>query len=77
MLEQRKLDARAAERGKLRIAAQWCVVHPATADTGIATWGGASLLDEDESLGGDGTPAVSAFAPEPWPPCSGWPLRPG
>ncbi|WP_460821430.1 hypothetical protein, partial [Nocardioides ungokensis] len=65
VLEQRKLDARAAERGKLRIAAQWCVVHPATADTGIATWGGASLLDEDESLGGDGTPAVSAFAPEP------------
>ncbi|WP_180934179.1 hypothetical protein [Nocardioides ungokensis] len=52
VLEQRKLDARAAERGKLRIAAQWCVVHPATADTGIATWGGASLLDEDESLGG-------------------------
>ncbi|GAB3786848.1 hypothetical protein GCM10027601_24610 [Nocardioides ungokensis] len=69
MLEQRKLDARAAERGKLRIAAQWCVVHPATAGTGIATWGGASLLDGDldgdESLGGDGTPAVSAFAPEP------------
>ncbi|GAB3783605.1 HNH endonuclease signature motif containing protein [Nocardioides ungokensis] len=69
VLEQRKLDARAAERGKLRIAAQWCVVHPATADTGIATWGGASLLggdlDGDESLGGDGTPAVSAFAPEP------------
>ena len=32
-----------SERGKLRIAAQWCVVHPATADTGVATWGGASL----------------------------------
>ncbi|WP_180934143.1 hypothetical protein [Nocardioides ungokensis] len=37
--------------------------------TGTATWGGASLLggdlDGDESLGGEGTPAVSAFAPEP------------
>ena len=70
ILEQRKLDARAAERGKLRMAAHWCVLHPATADTGTATWAGASLLagsvlDADESLGGDGTPAVSAFAPEP------------
>ena len=68
VLEQRKLDTRASERGKLRLAAQWCVRHPATADTGVATWGGASLpgvLGEDESLGGAGTPAVSAFAPEP------------
>src|SRR6476661_4883817 len=68
LLEQRKLDTRASERGKLRVAAQWCAVHPATADTGVATWGGASLpgvLGVDESLGGAGTPAVSAFAPEP------------
>ncbi|GAB3788754.1 HNH endonuclease signature motif containing protein [Nocardioides ungokensis] len=68
-LDQRKLDARIAERDKLRAAAHWCVLHPATAETGTATWGGASLLggdlDGDESLGGDGTPAVSAFAPEP------------
>src|SRR6476469_3808852 len=68
VLEQRKLDTRASERSKLRVAAQWCVVHPATADTGVATWGGPSLpgvLGVDESLGGEGTPAVSAFAPEP------------
>src|SRR5689334_17498684 len=68
-LERHKLGARAEERDKLRAAAQWCVLHPATAYTGTATWGGASLLggdlDGDESLGGDGTPAVSAFAPEP------------
>ena len=43
LLEHKRTEARAAERGKLRIAAQWCVVHPATADTGVATWGGASL----------------------------------
>ncbi|WP_180933225.1 HNH endonuclease signature motif containing protein [Nocardioides ungokensis] len=67
-LDQRKLDARIAERDKLRAAAHWCVLHPATAETGTATWGGASLLggdlDGDESLGGDGTPAVSV-RPEP------------
>ena len=28
-------------------------------------WGGDGNLDADESLGGDGTPAVAAFAPEP------------
>src|SRR6187401_974021 len=68
LLEHKKYAARADERSKLRVAAQWCVVHPATADTGVATWGGASLpgvLGVDESLGGEGTPAVSAFAPEP------------
>src|SRR6476469_1795552 len=68
VLEQRKLDTRASERSKLRVAAQWCVVHPATADTGVATWGGPSLpglLGVDESLGGAGTPAVSASAPAP------------
>ncbi len=56
------------ERAKLRLAAQWCVLHPATADTGVATWAGDALpgvLHQDESLGGEGTPAVSAFAPEP------------
>ena len=37
VLEQRKLGARAEERGKLRLAGQWCVLHPATADTGVAT----------------------------------------
>jgi len=68
VLEHKRTEARAAERGKLRLAAQWCARHPATADTGVATWGGASLpgvLGVDESLGGAGTPAVSAFAPEP------------
>jgi len=70
ILEQRKIGARVEERGKLRLAGQWAVVHPATAETGTATWAGASLLggdlNKDESLGGEGTPAVSAFAPEPF-----------
>ncbi|MFC4784799.1 hypothetical protein ACT8ZV_10005 [Nocardioides sp. MAHUQ-72] len=65
LLEVRRQGARAEERGKLRLALQWAVLHPATADTGVATWGGPSVLLTDESLGGDGAPAVAAFAPEP------------
>ena len=68
LLEEKRTVAREAERGKLRLAAQWCVLRPATTDTGVATWSGDLLpgvLHEDESLGGEGTPAVSAFAPEP------------
>ena len=51
---------------KLRLAHQWAVLHPATAETGVATPGGPALdvLTKDESLGGDGTPAVAAFTPE-------------
>ena len=50
---------RAVQLEKLRLAYQWCVQHPATAETGTATWGDAGLpglADCDASLGGDGTP---------------------
>jgi len=64
---------RVAARDKLRLAYQWCVLHPATADTGTAWWGHPRLpgdlpgdLDTDESLGGQGTPQVAAFTPEPF-----------
>ena len=52
---------------KLRIAYEWCVRHPATSETGTATWGDAGLPglgDCDASLGGDGSPAVAAFVAE-------------
>ena len=51
---------------KLRLAYQWAILHPATNETGVATHGGPALdvLTRDESLGGDGTPAVAAFTPE-------------
>ncbi len=68
LLEEKKYASRADERDKLRLAAQWCVLHPATTETGVATWSGDALpgvLHVDESLGGEGTPAVSAFTPEP------------
>ncbi len=60
---------RASARDKLELALQWCVLHPATADTAVAVWGDAGLpglSDYDERLGGDGCPEVSAFAPEPF-----------
>lgn len=69
LLEDKETSARAAERGKLRLAAQWCVLHPATADTGVAVWGDAGLpgmRQHDETLGGEGTPLVAAFTPEPF-----------
>ena len=50
---------------KLQLAAHWADLHPATADTGVETFGGPALL-ADESLGGEGTPLVAAFSPEPF-----------
>ncbi len=60
---------RIAARDKLELAVQWCVLHPATSDTGVAVWGDAGLpglTDCDERLGGEGCPSVAAFAPEPF-----------
>jgi hypothetical protein len=55
-------DERRAALRKLELAYQWAVLHPATAETGVQTPGGPAMdvLDADESLGGDGTPAVAA-----------------
>ena len=38
LLEDTETQARAAERRKLRLAAQWCVLHPAPADAPVALW---------------------------------------
>ena len=64
--EAERLD-RMVQRRKLRIAYQWCVRHPATPESGAATWGDAGLpglSDCDASLGGDGTPGVAPFTAE-------------
>ncbi|WP_109507814.1 HNH endonuclease signature motif containing protein [Nocardioides speluncae] len=74
LLTDRDHAERRAARAKLRLALQWCVLHPATDDTGFATWADAALpgpqvWDEPlyrTDLGGDGTPRVAAFAPEPF-----------
>ncbi len=63
-----ELAERRASAMKLRLAHQWAILNPATAETGVATPGGPALdvLTRSESLGGDGTPAVAAFTPEPF-----------
>jgi Domain of unknown function (DUF222)/HNH endonuclease len=60
---------RQAEVHRLHLALQWCALHPATTDTHTATWAEPDLLGRlapDESLGGQGTPGVCGFAPEPF-----------
>jgi hypothetical protein len=61
-----ELAERRAALTKLRLAYQGAILHPATSETGVATHDGPALdvLTSDESLGGDGTPAVAAFTPE-------------
>jgi hypothetical protein len=77
-------EAETAERraslAKLELALHWCVLHPATVDTGAAVWGDAGLPGLsgcDEALGGDGCPMVSAFAPEPFAAAMGVPTTVG
>ncbi len=64
--EANEREIRQREVLRLRLACQWAVLHPATAESGVATPGGPALgvLTHDESLGGDGTPPVAAFTPE-------------
>lgn len=67
------LQSRIADRRALRLAAQWCVVHEAGPDEATVGWGdaeptsgGDGALDGPELLGGEGTPPVAAFSPEPF-----------
>jgi hypothetical protein len=73
-------NERAAALSKLELAAQWCAIHPATADTGAAGRGDAGprgLTGRDDPLGGQGCPLVSAFAPEPFAAAIGVPITAG
>ncbi|HYJ28014.1 MAG TPA: HNH endonuclease signature motif containing protein [Nocardioides sp.] len=57
---------REAEVHKLRVAYQWAIAHPAL--DACETPSGPTLpsvLTAPETLGGDGTPTVAAFTPEP------------
>jgi hypothetical protein len=67
LFELRRVEARAVERSKLRLAYQWCVTHPAVSESGrVVTVGGLpGVLVDDEQLGGEGCPPVAAFAAEP------------
>ena len=73
-------EARMIELRRLELAVHWCILHPATGETGVATHHPDTtlpgVLGLDESLGGDGTPAVAAFTPEPFAPRWGCRRRP-
>ncbi len=66
LTESNEREIRERELLRLELAYQWAVLHPATTETGVETPGGPALdvLDAEETLGGAGTPAVAAFAPE-------------
>ncbi len=68
LVQDTEVRDREAARAKLRLAVRWCELHPATSESGVATWGETRLpeLEKDESLGGEGTPLVAAFTPEPF-----------
>ena len=66
LAEDAEIQARAAERRKLRYAAQWCVLNPAPDETDRATWAdaGGDARGCTAPIGGDGTPGVAPFAAE-------------
>ncbi|NYD41598.1 HNH endonuclease signature motif containing protein [Nocardioides panaciterrulae] len=68
VLADLKIQGRAVDREKLRVVHHWCVLHPATRESGVATFDPSHLpgvLYAQESLGGEGCPPVAAFTPEP------------
>ncbi|CAM3280366.1 HNH endonuclease signature motif containing protein [Nocardioides dubius] len=61
-------------RRQLRLAHQWCVVNPVVDGGSSASWcddAAFASLDLDDFLGGEGTPAVAAFAAEEFAAASG------
>jgi hypothetical protein len=67
LAEDADVSARVAQRTKLRLAAQWCVLHEVH-DAGVAAqWSdaGGRMKDYDERIGSAGTPMIAEFAVEP------------
>ena len=68
LAEDADLQARTAERAKLRLAAQWCVLHEVDDTGSAAQWSqvGGHHKDVDERVGSAGTPLIAEFAVEPF-----------
>jgi hypothetical protein len=68
LVAESEAAARQADRRKLRLAAQWCVLHEVSDEDESEQWrySGKSALDCDEAIGGAGTPLVAAFTAEPF-----------
>ena len=79
LAEHTEVEARRAERSKLRLAHRWCLLHPAATDADAATWGdlGGRERDCDLRLGGEGTPGVAAYTAEPFAAALGISTRAG
>ena len=65
LAREAEVQCRVAERRKLRLAAHWAALHPATPASGREEWGNTGVLECEEAIGGEGTPSVAAFTAEP------------
>ena len=61
-----EIQARTAERTRLRAANLWVYLNPATGSSGVEAWGNAGALDCEVPIGGPGTPSLAAFGAEPF-----------
>ncbi|MFS3130666.1 hypothetical protein ACLM5J_19850, partial [Nocardioides sp. Bht2] len=74
VISENRDRAWAASRRQLRLARQWCVLNPVVDGASPASWcddQALASLDLDDELGGEGTPAVAAFAAEEFAAASG------
>jgi hypothetical protein len=61
-----EVQARQADRRKLRLARHWAERHIVTDVLEAAHWSDADLRDLEETIGGEGTPLIAAKAVEPF-----------
>lgn len=68
LAEDADIAARAAERSKLRLAGQWCVLHEVHDPDAAASWSdaGGRWQGVEDRIGSDGTPMIAEFAVEPF-----------
>ncbi|CAM3227825.1 HNH endonuclease signature motif containing protein [Nocardioides dubius] len=74
VISQDRMRSLKAARRQLRLAHQWCVMNPVVPGGSSASWcddAAFASLDLDDFLGGEGTPAVAAFAAEEFAAASG------
>ena len=71
-----EVQARQADRRKLRYALEWAQRHIVTDVDDAASWTEAHLRDMEETLGGPGTPLISAGCVEPLATALGVSTRP-
>jgi hypothetical protein len=60
LLRDSEVQAREADRRKLRLAVHWAERHVVSEPQDAAQWSDADLRDIEESIGGEGTPLIAA-----------------